>query len=137
MKDKNLKVLVVDADAKNSELIDADLKLLPIELFTASSGEAGIKIIKNNSEFAVIISDYNLGSGMTGGDLFKLVGECSPKTSRILMADGGDEDSFKNMVSHGFIEEYVLKPIFFKSLVSHVEKGLEFYKKKIEWRKTG
>jgi hypothetical protein len=29
MKDKNLKVLVVDADAKNSELIDADLKLLP------------------------------------------------------------------------------------------------------------
>lgn len=137
MKDNNLKVLVVDDDEKIPELVKADLEHLPIDIFTASSGETGIKIIKNNPEFAVIISDYDMGDGMTGGDFFKFVGEYSPKTSRILMADGVDEDSFKNMVSHGFIEEYVMKPISYKNLVAHVEKGLEFYKKKIEWRKTG
>ena len=137
MNDKNLSVLVVDNTKKNQELIKADLEHLPIVIFTTSNGEEGIKIIKNNPEFPVIISEYSLGSGMTGGDFFKFVGEYSPNTSRILMADGIDEASFKNMMSHGFIEEYVIKPILGESLVAHVEKGLKFYKKKIEWRKTG
>jgi response regulator RpfG family c-di-GMP phosphodiesterase len=137
MDNKNLNVLVVDNDKKTQELIKADLEHLPIVIFNASIGEEGIKILKNNPEFPVIISDYNLGSGMTGGDFFKLVGEYSPNTSRILMADGIDEASFKNMMSHGFIEEYVMKPVVCKSLVAHVEKGLGLYKEKIEWQKTG
>ncbi|PIQ95466.1 MAG: hypothetical protein COV67_14640 [Nitrospinae bacterium CG11_big_fil_rev_8_21_14_0_20_56_8] len=125
------KVLIVDDEFQILELLTEVLYDLPVEIVTAESGEAALELIKNSSEFAVIISNYFMG-GMNGRDFLKLAKAQSPKSARILITGGLNDDSLYEMRDNGEIDQFSKKPILIDNFVSQVEKGLQQYFSKNE-----
>ena len=84
-------------------------------------------MISESSEFAVILSNHNMGPGLTGVEFLKWVKEHSPKTIRILITCGLDEDSMIDMVSRKDIDGYSLKPVIIDNLISQVNTAVLAY----------
>jgi DNA-binding NtrC family response regulator len=81
---------------------------LDYEVFTASSGEEALKLIKQH-DFKVIISDQRM-PGMQGVDLLKEAKLLAPHAMRILLTGYSDLDAVINSVNVGEIFRYVNKP---------------------------
>jgi CheY-like chemotaxis protein len=70
------KILLVDDDPGMIELVAEHIEkcFSGIELITATSGYNAIKILQNNRNFEIIISDYNMPDG-TGADVLKYIAQ--------------------------------------------------------------
>ncbi len=121
------KIMVVDDEVKLLELIVSILGGLPIDITTAKTGEEGLNILRNSNEFAVTISNYYMGSGMNGGEFLKLVREYSPRTVRILMTGGIDQDSLLAKVKGGEIEDFAMKPVMVDNFICQVKRSIQEY----------
>ena len=128
MKTSPSKLLFVDDEPKIHNLVDELLQELMLDITHALTGEEGLKIIKDSKEFSVVISDYNMGNGLTGGNFLRLVKEYSPRTSRILATGGIEKDDLEKMVSHGHIDGFAMKPFIIDDLITQVQQSLESYK---------
>lgn len=122
------RILFVDDELKIHNLVDEFLQELRLDITHALTGEEGSKIIKDSKEFSVVISDYNMGNGLTGGDFLKFVKEYSPRTSRILATGGIEKHDLEKMVSHGHIDGFAMKPFIVDDLIAQVQQSLESYK---------
>jgi len=81
---------------------------LDYEVFTASSGEEALKLIKQH-DFKAIISDQRM-PGMHGVELLKEAKQLAPHAMRILLTGYSDLDAVINSVNVGEIFRYVNKP---------------------------
>jgi len=129
---KNLSILIVDDEPELISLLSAiinELSSPPIITF-ALTGEEGKKIILNSKEFAIVISNFNMGKGMTGADFLRFVKSNNPRTSRILMTSGLGKDSLLEMMTKDFIDDYTIKPVMAEHFLGQVEKSLRAYKNK-------
>jgi DNA-binding NtrC family response regulator len=115
-------ILVVDDDALVNEFFEAVLKKLGHNVTTASSGEAGMELIRQN-EFDVVLSDVKMPK-MSGIELLTQLKAESPETVVIMItAYGTVKDAVEAMKLGAF--DYILKPVLPDELEIVISKALE------------
>lgn len=101
------KILVVDDEARSTELLVRTLRRLG-DVVTAASGEEGWEKFQAD-DFILVISDQRM-SGMQGAQLLAQVAEAQPLTGRILLTGYVDLDATVAAVNEGRIDAYLHKP---------------------------
>jgi serine phosphatase RsbU (regulator of sigma subunit) len=121
------KVLLVDDDA----MILAGLKRHLRNQFrieTALSGEQGLKRIKENGPFAVIVSDFSM-PGMNGIEFLCRAKETDPNTVRMMLTASADMSTAIQAVNEGSIFQFHPKPCPADTLGKAIQSGIEAYRK--------
>jgi response regulator RpfG family c-di-GMP phosphodiesterase len=78
-------------------------------LTTATSGAAGLEILKEKGPFAVVMSDMRM-PGMSGAEFLSKVREQWPNTVRVLLTGQSDLQSTVAAVNEGQIFRFLTKP---------------------------
>jgi response regulator RpfG family c-di-GMP phosphodiesterase len=76
---------------------------------TALSGEEGLRILREQGPFAVIVSDMRM-PGMDGIELLKRVKDLYPETVRIMLTGNADQETAIEAVNSGQIFRFLTKP---------------------------
>jgi len=97
------------------------------DLALATSGEEGLRIIREQEPFAVVVCDMNM-PGRTGIEVLADIGEQAPDTVRIMLTGQADLTTAMNAVNHGNIFRFFTKPCAVETLVSGLEAGIEQYR---------
>jgi DNA-binding NtrC family response regulator len=126
-----LSILIVDDEPSLHDLLSSILEECSAKICNALTGEAAVQIISNSEEFVVVISNHNMGNGMTGGEFLKYVHKHHPRTVRIMMTGGIDKDSLTKMVRQGEIDGFAIKPVLVDSFINQVQQGLADYAAKL------
>jgi serine phosphatase RsbU (regulator of sigma subunit) len=124
MKDK---VLLVDDDA----MILAGLKRHLRNQFrieTALSGEEGLKRIRENGPYAVIVSDFSM-PGMNGIEFLCRVKKTDPDSTRMMLTGSDDMTTAIQAVNEGSIFQFHPKPCPADTLGKAIQSGVEAYRK--------
>ncbi len=95
------------------------------EVFTASSGEAGLEVVERE-DIALVIADQVL-PGMTGVEFLERVIERKPTAIRMMLTGYADVASIVRAVNEGRIYRYIQKPWDPEELRLNVRRALESY----------
>lgn len=115
-------VLVVD-DEKN--ILRAVTRLFmdePGEFLTASSGAAGLDILRSTNGIGVIISDQRM-PGMSGAEFLEKSREFAPNAVRIVLTGYADLASAVEAINKGGAWKYLAKPWNDEELVKVVREA--------------
>ncbi len=132
--DQAIQVLVVDDEenilrALQRLLIDEEL-----EVHTATSGEAGLAVLKELSNVGLIVSDQRM-PGMNGAEFLGRSQEYVPHAQRILLTGYSDINSTIEAINKGGASRYISKPWDDDDLVKAVRDAVDTYKKGMEKRR--
>lgn len=116
------KILIVDDEKKQRELLSYILQKENYETLLAGTAEDALKIIKSN-EIDVIITDLKL-PGIDGIGLLNEALKISPETSIIIITGHGSIDSAVNAIKQGAFD-YITKPLKKEQIIIVVKKALE------------
>ncbi|MDH3973454.1 MAG: response regulator [Deltaproteobacteria bacterium] len=94
------------------------------EIFTATSGAEGLKIVEEN-EISLIISDYKMPH-MSGVDFLARVKEVSPDTVRIMLTGYADLGASIDAINKGEVYRFITKPWKDEEIQVTVSQSLEF-----------
>ena len=95
-------------------------------VYTANSGELGLKIIKEKGPFSVVISDFKMPE-MDGNKFLSKVKKISPDTVRIMLTGYADLTTTIDAVNEGNIFRLLTKPCTIEKLVSSINAGVKQY----------
>ncbi len=107
MQGKKLSVLFVDDEPHVLESL-RELFARRYKVFTTTSGEEALEIVKNNN-IAIVVSDQRM-PGMKGVEVLRAIRELSPNTMRLLLTGFADVDAILDSVNVGEVFRYVKKP---------------------------
>lgn len=96
------------------------------EVYTASSGEEGLKILRQSGGVGLIVSDQRM-PGMTGVEFLKKSQEVSPKSIRILLTGYSDINAAMDAINIGGAYRYITKPWNEEELKQAVKNALATY----------
>ncbi len=116
------KILIVDDEKKQRELLSYILQKESFETITSASAEEAIKVIENN-EIDVVITDLKL-PGKDGIELLKEIVHISPETSVVIITGHGSIDSAVNAIKEGAFD-YITKPLKKEQILLTTKKALE------------
>lgn len=116
------KVLYVD-DAKEHIILFTHALKEDYEIFTASSGEEGMNIMRKEN-ISVVISDQRM-PGMSGNEMLEKVADGYPDVLRFLISGYTDYRAIVDGVNRGQIQGYFHKPIEPEEVRLAISKGLE------------
>lgn len=123
---KSLPILFVD----DEEMALVTLKNLfkrDFSVFTAANGEQALRIVDEQPELALVISDQRM-PGMSGVDLLRQVSQKRPDVVRMLMTAYSEMDLVIDAINQGNIYRYITKPYNEEELKQTLIQGLErFY----------
>ena len=120
---KKEKILYVDDEESNLRIFK-DTFRRNFEVFTASSGKEGLKILQEN-KIDLILSDQRMPE-MSGVEFLQYTFESYPKTNRILVTGFSDFDAVENAINKARVFQYIQKPWDEKSLLHIIEEALKF-----------
>jgi len=120
-KKNKCKVLVVDDNKINGELINAILKQ-EYEVDIAKTGHLAIELAKR-TEYDIILMDINLGEGMTGIQAAREIHKLKVNIPIIAMTAYSTEKEI-NQIMKNYFTGFVLKPIDKISLFKVLEKSI-------------
>lgn len=106
--DTMIRILLVDDD----ENLLASMKRLlrkHLELETANSGDAALRVLSEDAVFDVIVSDQRM-PGMSGIQLLKTVEQRHPGIQRIMLTGNADQQTAIQAVNQGHIFRFLTKP---------------------------
>ncbi|GEM_PF-221867 len=126
------RVLIVDDEEEILRSLNNFLKE-EFTVFTANSGEKGLKIL-NEHDIHVIIADQRM-PGMTGTEFLSRAKDISPDTIRILLTGYSDVDAIIDAINRGEIYRYVSKPWYPETLQRELREACDRYNLTIENRK--
>ena len=112
---KSLKRLFIDADYK---------------IFTAPSGDEGLKILKENS-VSLVISDYRMPE-MNGVQFLNKVKKFYPDTIRIILSGYADVIAIVEAINDGEVYKFLAKPWNDQELLTTVGRAIEHFELKRE-----
>lgn len=116
-------VLFVDDERMLLESVKRNLRR-EFNIFTAISGEDGLREIQENGPFAVIVSDMRM-PGMNGTDFLTKARQLAPDTVRILLTGQADMNDAVAVVNEGHIFRFLTKPCPPDRLAQAVRDGIE------------
>ena len=102
------KVLFVDDEASVVEGFRNALRKEAFEIVTATSGEEGLKVLRNDT-IDVVVSD-ELMPGMSGSEFLSLVSKEFPSTIRILLTGYANVEVAIRALNDGEIYRFLTKP---------------------------
>lgn len=116
--------------------VDDDLNLLnafkrtlhnQYDIRVADNGMKGLKIIRSESPFALVISDFRM-PGMDGIKFLAKVRELEPDTVRVMLTGYADLDSAIEVVNKGRIFRFLTKPCPIEQLSGTIEDAIKQYR---------
>jgi len=116
------KILIVDDEKKQRDILDYILKKEGFETVTAATAEEALKLFSSN-EIDVVITDLKLPK-MDGLSLMKEILTISPDTSVIIITGHGSIDSAVSAIKQGAFD-YITKPLQRDSVISLAKKAFE------------
>lgn len=116
------RVLCVDDEPDVLSGLTLHLRRYRIE--TATSGAAGLDLIRQGEPFAVVISDMRM-PGMDGAALLECVREEAPDTVRVLLTGYSDMEQAIAAVNRGGLFRFLTKPCPPKVLLETVKAAVE------------
>lgn len=126
-----LKVLVVDDEVENLELVERSL-FPKFDVQGCPDPNRALDAIREQS-FAVVISDHRM-PGMTGVELLSQVSAIAPDCVRILLTAYADLDTALDAVNRGRVSAILRKPMDAITLPTELDRVLSHYRLVIENR---
>lgn len=123
---ETIKILCVDDEINVLRALKRLFMDTDYELITASSGEEGLRLLKEHDPVQLIISDYRM-PGMNGVDFLQQVCENWPKVIRIILSGYADTASIVSAINEGQIYKFIPKPWNDNELKITIDKALEVY----------
>lgn len=112
------KVLLIDDDNDNLEILEAALVQHGFECTKAASSADAKEVLAKQS-FDALVSDYSLGDG-DAIELLASLGSARPRLAILVTGYGSDDDRARSKAA-GF-DEHLVKPIAFEKLVAALER---------------
>lgn len=106
---KKDKVLFVDDEQKILNSLRRSMISEPFKKFFASDADQALKIMEQNPDIAVIVSDLRM-PGMNGIELLKIIKNKYPKTIRIVLTAYSQVSTILAAIKKGYIFHYLTKP---------------------------
>ena len=97
------------------------------QVITAQSGAEGLKILRETSDVAVIVSDMRM-PGMDGATFLQQAMKVAPHTARILLTGEPGRDAAVSAVNQGQIFRFLTKPCAPETLKTAIDAGVMQYR---------
>ena len=120
------KVLLVDDDQNLLQAAKRHLRKRFV-VFTALGGMEGLKLIKQEGPFSVIVSDLRM-PGMDGIQFLQRVREAAPDTVRMMLTGNADLQSAVTAVNDGQVFQFLTKPCHQETLAKAISLGIKQYR---------
>jgi CheY-like chemotaxis protein len=98
-----------------------------VDMETATSGAAGLEIIRSQGPFAVVVSDMRMPE-MDGARFLSRVNEIAPQTVRMVLSGQADLESTIAAVNEGRVFRFLLKPCNAETLFGVIKNGIDQYR---------
>ena len=118
-------ILCVDDEKQILSSLKRLLRKENFDLFTATNGEDGLKIMASR-DIHLVISDHRMPD-MSGISFLSKVRAIYPDTIRILLTGYTEIDSIKASINEGHVYKFLLKPWNDDNLKQEIREGLERY----------
>lgn len=125
------KVLVVDDNATNLRILNAQLSQWKLIPFLTSSSEEALVLLKNSNDFDLVITDMQM-PGMDGIQLAEKIKIMYPALPIILLSSIGDES--KKNYSHLF-SSILIKPVKQNQLFREIQTSVKLVKDDLSLKK--
>ncbi|HEU4504086.1 MAG TPA: sigma-54 dependent transcriptional regulator [Nitrospira sp.] len=122
MSQKAERILIVDDDQENRELLTEALSPKGYAVVTASSGEEGCQRAEEQ-EFGLVVSDIQMGA-VSGIELLKWFRKQFPDVPIVLLTAFGSVETAIEAMKHGAFD-YLTKPVNLDEMYVIVERALE------------
>lgn len=122
----NRRILCVDDDPNILSGFKRALRK-DFEIYTAEGGEAALSLIKEESEFAVIVSDMRMPL-MDGVRFLSLARKLAPNSVRVMLTGNADQQTAMDAVNEGSIFRFLTKPCPPEVLAKTLNAGIEQYR---------
>lgn len=113
------KILIIEDDKALAEAISDTLELNGYATKIADCAENCLKILSEDTEFSMIVSDVNLGAGLNGIDLLKHLKELYPQIPVLIITAYSNIEDAVTATKIGAVN-YLAKPFVPESLLSLV-----------------
>ena len=124
----NKRVLLVDDEYDVLSAYRRNLRK-DFVIFTAANGADALDILRENDEFALVITDYRMPK-MTGIELLAQVQEKYPDTVRIIITGHADLQLAIDAVNKGNIFRFLTKPLPTQDMHAVITDSVELYRLK-------
>ena len=121
-----LTVLLVDDEPNILLALQRLLRREPFKVLTASSGDEALKLLSQQTNVALIISDQRMPQ-MNGAELLRRSREYAPEAVRVLLTGYTDLGDAVNAINEGGITRYLNKPWNDNELQQVVRGAVETY----------
>ena len=119
------KILVVDDEQGNLDLVTRAFRQ-QFQVLTATSGEQGLELLKQNMDVILVISDQRM-PGLSGSQFLSEVFKIAPDSMRVLMTGYADHDAVVEAINLGKVWSYIRKPVGADQLREVVNNSVEVY----------
>ena len=113
---ENKQILVVDDNATNRSIMDKQLRQWKFMPVLAASGAEALRILADNKQISLVISDMNMPE-MNGIELAKKLKQVQPGLRLILLSSAGNEQSRQEA---GLFDVILTKPAKYHLLYNHI-----------------
>jgi len=118
----SIRILVVDDEASQRELVSGYLKKQGFEVFTAAGGEAALELFRQ-APMELILTDQRM-SGLSGLELLKAARAINPETQVIVMTAYGNVETAVEAMKAGAVD-YLTKPLHLEELRQKIQRIVE------------
>ncbi|WP_421863272.1 EAL domain-containing response regulator [Motiliproteus sp.] len=101
-------VLIVDDEVNIIQSFQRLFRKAPFRILTAGGGQQALEVLARE-KVDVIVSDQRM-PGMTGAELFAVVQQKYPNTTRLLLSGYTDFDALTYAINNGAISKFISKP---------------------------
>lgn len=116
------RVLIVDDDRILAAMIEEDLSKAGFECIRAASDRAAQRALERGPAFDVLVTDVNLGEGVTGFDLARFARRRHPDIRIVYMSGEANAQHWMSFGVPG--SDYISKPFVLEKLRALVLQGV-------------
>jgi len=124
--DEDIRILCVDDEKNVLKALQRVFLDDDYELLMASTGDEGLRILKETSPVQIVIADYKM-PGMNGVEFLRDVCQQWPDTVRIVISGYDDTASIVEAINEGQIYKFIPKPWNDEDLRVTISNALERY----------